>query len=159
MAPSSFRFIKLPAVRAAQFKRLAKIRHTTMSALIGETIERAVAKGELPDETPGIQFAGYGADGLIVRIDDEHVVMTSYEAMQFHRLLQGRSKRAWHCSKGRKILTVRRAGTGISLEIVGGTRAAHKSLPTKMAIDLCRQIEKVTNTSAWSRFHSVDAEK
>ena len=147
--------IRIPAPRAKQLRALARARATTMAGLIDDLVADAIAKGSIPDETPGLHFKRLPSGDLEIGTDRDRYTFDRYHARSlFDWLGQDATAR----TNRRKLETffgtvaVRRAGTSFILEIKRtGRPVARFSLTGRMRIDVRRQIANAYKDDRWSR--------
>lgn len=141
-----FSMLKLPTARAKQLRLLARARNTTMSGLIGDLINSAIANGELTDETPGLRVESYGLGGLSVYVDNEKFRMHFHEAEKFVLALKQITEDGgtWRAADRKRKFEIRRIGTGLIFEIIEQDRLiVRTTINFSLAKDLHRQAENV----------------
>lgn len=152
--------IRIPTSRARQLRALARARGTTMTGLIDELVTRAIAKSEIPDETPGLKFTRLPSGDLQIEIERERYIVSSMHAEVLFRWLgedtTGASpQRALETFFGS--LALRKAGTSLILEVKrSGRPAARFSMTGKISADVRRQIANAYKGDPWFRHHFSD---
>lgn len=142
--------LKLPLPLHAQLKALAKARDTTMVQLIAVLVDQAATAGEIPDETPGFIIDVSGRLISLAAGSDQIAVMTADEARELadtlERVTQSKPVTRVVESGGVSNGSVRRRGTGISIEPSIGASTRSYVVAPSVASSLARQIRKTVST-------------
>lgn len=132
--------IKLPPERVEQLRMLAKNLDMTIADCIAMFIREQIAKGNLPDEVPGITIERRGDNvtvdtGAFVR--DMTADLAQAYAAQVHGMLEGIKA----STPGNPFLTSARldvAKRGTSLKLIDRSTGAEKTLAPSVAFDFAR---------------------
>ena len=140
--------LKLPLPLHTQLRALAQARGTTMTEIIADVIAKAIEGGELRDETPGVEIV-VTDETITLRAGDLTLpAMTMAEARDVANYLEevvARTIVRGIMLESGAVLTVRRRGSGVSLEPDPRGEQRHVMAPT-VARDLARQIRKAADS-------------
>lgn len=138
--------LKLPFPLHAQLKALAKTRDTTMVQLIADLVDQAAAAGEIPDAIPGFIIDVSGNRISLMAGADRIAVMTADEARDFADTLESVTQKnlVAHVVESGVVSvgSIRRRGTGISIEPDIGDPTRSYVVAPSVALSLARQIRK-----------------
>lgn len=142
--------IRLPVPLHGRLKALAAARNTTMVQVIADMVDQAVDAGEVPDKTPGFDIEVTRL-GVTLHAGDELVaVMTVQQAHDVADTLEevANSPKTTGVVLEDGVLTIRRRGTGVSIEPEVFNQHERYVLAPEVARDLARQIHKAAQQSS-----------
>lgn len=155
--------ITLPALRADQLRKIAKVRGVTITDLITGFIKKEIQRGTIADEMSGIRV---GLKSGLLEITIEGIAVT-FAPKQARLLANALYRTAWQpsytdvkrnngtisdlwgsaewipCDGGKHTVTVGRRGRGLVLSFDGRSKASVSLNPTDAA-DLSRVIRRTT---------------
>lgn len=141
--------LRLPVPLHTRLKELAKYRGVTMVQLIADMLDQAANAGDIADKTPGFDIE-VTARGVTLHAGDDLVaVMTVEQARSMASALEEVAEQPKLVGVVAEdgIVTIRRRGTGISVEPDLHGQFERFVLAPEIARDVARQIRKAARES------------